>query len=416
MLGWLVALATFPAEASAQGVCIPTPVGKWCPVGGSVDVPVYFHSSVPHSILNPNYVAVKNAMTEWNLENLGIGYNLVDAGACGQCDGVESGDFPPRGIVVKMAPLGPDGCTTRAGNTIIWAAPRAPGAIISPMLKAFLRLNSNQTWTAADRATTARHEMGHALGMGHLSGCPNTLLMTDGRPCGVPYTLDSSALSGLACLYGSPEGDCARRRGIRVVTSIADNRFLLENCPCTAGCAASVAPEAGPAVVVTYELSINENGGPYEAFANLTDADWVDGSYTHSFARSYTQAKILMRVLEDGVFVEQAETTNPVDIAVGPTAAPAAPTSRPARVFPNPLAAATSVEFALATDAPVELSVFDAAGRRVLTLDLGLLTAGAHRIPISREALQKRGAHSGVFFYLLRMGSRTEQGKLLLLE
>jgi hypothetical protein len=405
------------APAGARAQCVPTPAGKWCPQGGSIDIPVYFHSSIPTSVLNANYVAITNAITEWNLESLGSGYHLVNAGACAGCDGEEQTDPPVRGILVKMAPTGPDGCPTTAGRTTLVMNDRAPGATISSIQKAILRLNSNQTWGTVHRATTARHEMGHALGMGHLAGCASSLLMTAGRPCEDPVrTLDGSATSGIACLYGTPEGDCASRRGVRVVTSPTDTRFFLENCPCTSGCPAGVAPDSGPVAMMTYELSISEGGGPYEVFATLTDADWVNGSYVHPFTHNYSQATILMRVLQDGVLVEQADTTDPVDITGTATAAPAVSLSKATRVFPNPVGAATALEFSLPADEAVQLSVYDVAGRRVLTLDLGVLPAGAHRVPLSREVLGERGARSGVFFFALRTERRTERGKLLLLE
>jgi hypothetical protein len=395
---------------------VPTPAAKWCPVGGSVDIAVYFHPSIPHSILNKDYAAFSAAIQEWNLENLGTGYHLVDMGACsGPCDGEGDGDFPARGIVIKLAPLGIATCTGIGGRTTLIPGDRAPGAVIDPIVKAYVRLNSQMDWSANDRLTTARHELGHALGMGHLDGCPTTLLMTEGRPCGTSYTLDSSTSSGIACLYGTSEGDCASRRGVRVVVRIPDVRFFLESCPCGAGCAAAAKPARAP-TAVTYELAINENGGPYAVFTNLDDSDWVNGSYDFTFPRSYSQALIRMRVFENGVFTEESYSLEPVDIVVA-TDVPAGVSAVAAtRIFPNPLSPATYLEFGLADESAVEVSVYDPAGRRVMTSNFGTLAAGAHRIPLDRRTLEKNGARSGVYFYTLRIGSRTERGKLLLIR
>ncbi len=65
-------------------------------------------------------------------------------------------------------------------------------------------------------------------------------------------------------------------------------------------------------------------------------------------------------------------------------------------LYPNPFARATTLAFALPTDAEVEVRVYDVLGREVLTLPVEVMTTGTHRV-----ALDASGWASGVYVYRL---------------
>jgi hypothetical protein len=83
---------------------------------------------------------------------------------------------------------------------------------------------------------------------------------------------------------------------------------------------------------------------------------------------------------------------------------------------PNPFNPSTTIPFELATEARVQLAVFDVAGRRVQTLVDTRLAPGTHRVEWSGPA-QAGAARSGVYFYRLRVDGRVvETRKMVLVE
>lgn len=76
--------------------------------------------------------------------------------------------------------------------------------------------------------------------------------------------------------------------------------------------------------------------------------------------------------------------------------------------FPNPFNPSTRIEFLLERPTNVELSVYDLAGRRVVTLQQGALAAGEHHV--QWNGLTERGAPApaGQYRYVLK----TDQGEL----
>jgi hypothetical protein len=75
------------------------------------------------------------------------------------------------------------------------------------------------------------------------------------------------------------------------------------------------------------------------------------------------------------------------------------------RVFPSPAAGAVQVEYSLAYESSIDLSVFDLAGRLISRLESGVQVAGTHRVRWDGEAT--RGpARAGLYF----VRYRTPQG------
>jgi hypothetical protein len=98
----------------------------------------------------------------------------------------------------------------------------------------------------------------------------------------------------------------------------------------------------------------------------------------------------------------------------GGSAGPVALALMPSR--PNPAAGQTTIAFALPQAGPARLEVFDASGRLVRTLVAGTLTAGDHRTTWDGADALGRPAPSGLYYYRLSAGDRTERRTLVLMR
>jgi hypothetical protein len=83
----------------------------------------------------------------------------------------------------------------------------------------------------------------------------------------------------------------------------------------------------------------------------------------------------------------------------------------PVRVFPNPSGGSATLYFSLATEGPVEISLYDAGGRLAGRIGFVRLARGSHEI-----GLDGRGLGPGIYFYSVRAGSATSAGKLVILR
>lgn len=94
-------------------------------------------------------------------------------------------------------------------------------------------------------------------------------------------------------------------------------------------------------------------------------------------------------------------TADPKTLTLGTATAveekPASPAFTLARAYPNPFSASTTIAYDLQQAAPVTLSVYDALGRRVRLLTLGVQAAGPHRV-----RLDAAGLAPGLYLYELR--------------
>lgn len=77
---------------------------------------------------------------------------------------------------------------------------------------------------------------------------------------------------------------------------------------------------------------------------------------------------------------------------------------------PNPCARGRlEVSFRLPSMAPAELALFDAAGRRVASAEVGSLGPGSHVVDLTRHA----AIEPGIYFARLSQGSRSELAKVI---
>jgi hypothetical protein len=78
---------------------------------------------------------------------------------------------------------------------------------------------------------------------------------------------------------------------------------------------------------------------------------------------------------------------------------------------PNPFAGRTTISFALPTESPVNLSVYDVTGRQVITLVDGTQSAGLHSVELDSRILTP-----GVYFYRLVADGEAVQRKMVILQ
>jgi hypothetical protein len=84
--------------------------------------------------------------------------------------------------------------------------------------------------------------------------------------------------------------------------------------------------------------------------------------------------------------------------------------------YPNPFNAGTVLSLSLPYDWEVAFDVFDVLGRRVRTLSVGMLPAGAHRVPFDGHDDAGRPLANGVYFARAAMGERVVMRKLMLVR
>ena len=79
--------------------------------------------------------------------------------------------------------------------------------------------------------------------------------------------------------------------------------------------------------------------------------------------------------------------------------------------YPNPFNPATTIRFVVAEQTRVELTVFDAAGKKIRTLVNGLFKIGEHAVQFDASDLA-----SGIYFYRISAGNYSESKKMLLIK
>jgi hypothetical protein len=87
-----------------------------------------------------------------------------------------------------------------------------------------------------------------------------------------------------------------------------------------------------------------------------------------------------------------------------------------AQNVPNPFNPNTTIQFHLSAETRVTLVVYDAAGRAVTTLVSGIRSAGNHTTEWNGLNDSGEPASSGIYFYRLKTGNKTQVKKMLLLK
>jgi hypothetical protein len=95
------------------------------------------------------------------------------------------------------------------------------------------------------------------------------------------------------------------------------------------------------------------------------------------------------------------------------TAGSAAPAFSLRPGHPNPFSASTRLQFSLPERVSVTLSIFDAGGRRVRTVDLGERPAGVHSVTWNGRNQSGQPVPAGVYFVSLRAGGAHATSRLI---
>jgi flagellar hook assembly protein FlgD len=83
---------------------------------------------------------------------------------------------------------------------------------------------------------------------------------------------------------------------------------------------------------------------------------------------------------------------------------------------PNPFNPSTVIGFGLASDMPVRLAVYSAAGQKVRELVSGRMSAGRHSVAWNGRDDSGQPVSSGVYLYRLEAGGRNETRKMMLMR
>ena len=84
--------------------------------------------------------------------------------------------------------------------------------------------------------------------------------------------------------------------------------------------------------------------------------------------------------------------------------------------YPNPFNAATTIGFTVPLAGPVELAVYDLAGRRVTTLVSGIYTPGSYRVIWDGTGGSGRGIGSGIYIVQLTASGHSYQTRTVLIK
>ncbi len=84
--------------------------------------------------------------------------------------------------------------------------------------------------------------------------------------------------------------------------------------------------------------------------------------------------------------------------------------------MPNPFTERTALHLALPDAAQVSVEIYDISGRRVRTLESGVLPAGEHRVVWDGRDDRGREAASGIYFCRARVGDWTDARKVVLMR
>jgi hypothetical protein len=126
------------------------------------------------------------------------------------------------------------------------------------------------------------------------------------------------------------------------------------------------------------------------------------GLYAHS-----PDGNVYVCDVENGLFAFAVTPASPAPAAAGFVLGQNAP---------NPFNPATTIAFELERAARVTLDVFDVAGRRVRALTDRDLPAGSHAAAWDGRDASGRAVASGVYFYRMRAGGRSETRRMVLVK
>ena len=108
----------------------------------------------------------------------------------------------------------------------------------------------------------------------------------------------------------------------------------------------------------------------------------------------------------------------PVDgqgtVATGVGATPSAAALVRTTNYPNPFSSETTIDVSVASDANVNIDVFDVSGRSVRTMDLGRVSAGSRQMTFDGLGNDGRPLASGIYFYRVNAAGQAATRKIVI--
>lgn len=283
------------------------------------------------------------------------------------------------------------------------------GNTMASFVKANIDFNKTFSgWTSALAQTVTYHEMGHALGLGHVQNvapgsCPSSgapaPLMSETLPCSASPGLDAYFERGIRCLYG-PDGVPLQGVTFSYNSGSGRSRTTRSSCSGSSSCTSFSALAAR-----TYELAISDNGGPFTTFATLTDADWVENGFDFTFPQAHMAARVRMQV-RDGATILGSPVSDAIDIpAAVAVISPSGPLGVRLSASPNPFQSQVRFSLDLVKDANAIIVIADVAGRHIARLYGGELPAGTHTFFWDGASDDGAIAPPGIYYVSARAGS-----------
>ena len=168
-----------------------------------------------------------------------------------------------------------------------------------------------------------------------------------------------------------------------------------------------------------------------ESTVTATVTNGLGESFEHGLVRFYVRADSIPYAVDNGELLQtivdgdvatcyvrvNLESGAVTSVTIDPTTGvPDGAMALLRQNHPNPARTSTTIQFVLASSTEVTLDVFDVSGRRVASLEEGLMTPGPHESPWNLTDREGNTVASGVYLYRLEAGDETLNKKLIVVR
>jgi hypothetical protein len=84
--------------------------------------------------------------------------------------------------------------------------------------------------------------------------------------------------------------------------------------------------------------------------------------------------------------------------------------------YPNPVVCYTEIHYTILQETNVQLQIYDASGRQIITLVDENQRSGNYRVSWNIHNISKKQLPNGIYFYQLKAESYTETNKMIVLR